>query len=160
MQIIRMGGTDEFDKNLQNLSHALISHMSSSVPIRSFIVFLPVLLPMVAHAAANTFQELAFDVVEILDTATFTLIIFGLVVYFWGIATNIPHFGDEKGAEKQKSFFFWGLVVLFVMVSIWGIIQLLRNTLFGGSQFSPNSGDSAVTLCDNFGNCSVGELDI
>jgi hypothetical protein len=50
-------------------------------------------------------------------------------MYFWGIATNIPHFGDEKGAEKRKSFFFWGLIILFVMVSIWGIIQLLQNTL-------------------------------
>ncbi|MBI4068274.1 hypothetical protein HY413_02600 [Candidatus Kaiserbacteria bacterium] len=116
--------------------------------------------PVVALAAANTFQELAFDVVEILDTATFTLIIFGVVVYFWGIATNIPHFGDEKGAEKQKSFFFWGLVVLFIMVSIWGIIQLLQNTLFGGTPFSPNSGEPAVTLCDSFGDCSVGELDL
>ncbi|MBI4090430.1 MAG: hypothetical protein HY422_00195 [Candidatus Komeilibacteria bacterium] len=110
------------------------------------------------RAAPNTFYDLAYDVVEILDTATFTLIIFGLVVYFWGIATNIPHFGDEKGAEKQKSFFFWGLVVLFMMVSIWGIIQLLQNTLFGSIPFSPNAGEPAVTLCDSFGDCSIGEL--
>ncbi|MBI2610781.1 hypothetical protein HYW60_02505 [Candidatus Kaiserbacteria bacterium] len=131
--------------------------------IFSSILYTPyaiLLLPSVALAAPNTFQELAYDVVEILDTATFTLIIFGLVVYFWGMATNIPHFGDEKGAEKRKSFFFWGLVVLFVMASIWGIIHLLQNTLFGGdSQFTPGAGESA-TLCDNFGNCSVGRLEI
>ena len=68
------------------------------------------LAPEVALAAANTFQELAFEVIEILDTATFTLIIFGLVVYFWGIATNIPHFGDAlltnfraAGGERRSS---------------------------------------------------------
>lgn len=86
--------------------------------------------PMLAFAAApRTFQELACNVADLIDTATFTLIVFGLVAYFWGIATNIPHFGDEKGAEKRKSFFFWGLIILFVMVSIWGIIQLLQGTL-------------------------------
>ena len=110
------------------------------------------LLPLSAAAAPNTFQELAFDVVEILDVATFTLIIFGLVAYFWGMAVNIPHFGDEKGAEKQKAFFFWGLIILFVMLSIWGIIQLLQNTLFSESPFSP-AGDQAVTFCDEFGKC-------
>jgi len=109
-------------------------------------------------AAAQTFNELALKVVEILDTATFTLIILGIVVYFWGIAVNIPHFGDEKGAEKQKSFFFWGIVILFVMVSIWGIIKLIQNTLFGSSPYAPNSGEAAVTLCDRFGDCTIGEF--
>lgn len=118
------------------------------------------LAPSAALAAPDTFYELAHEIVEILDTATFTLIIFAIVVYFWGMASNIPHFGDEKGAEKRKSFFFWGLVVIFVMASIWGIIQLLQNTLFGNMPFSPNSGDPAVTLCDSFGDCSVGALDL
>ena len=85
--------------------------------------------PWVVLAAPRTFQQLACEVTQLIDTATFTLIIFGLVMYFWGLATNIPHFGDEKGAEKRRSFFFWGLIILFVMVSVWGIIQLLQNTL-------------------------------
>lgn len=110
--------------------------------------------PGVASAAANTFQELALDVVQILDVATFTLIVFGLVAYFWGMVTSIPHFGDEKGAERVKSLFFWGLVVLFVMVSIWGIVRLLQNTLFGNSAFNPATGEPAITRCDAFGNCS------
>jgi hypothetical protein len=86
-------------------------------------------LPLVASAAPRTFRELACQVAELLDTATFVLILFGLVVYFWGIAVNIPHFGEEKGGEKRQGFFIWGIVILFVMVSIWGIIQLLQATL-------------------------------
>ena|SRR3989344_1445452 len=109
--------------------------------------------PASADAAAQTFQELALDIVEIIDTATITLIVFALVVYFWGMAVNIPHFGGEKGGEKQKAFFFWGLLVLFVMVSIWGIIQLLQNTLFGDNPFDPATGAPAVTECDAFGRC-------
>ena len=119
----------------------------------SLLALLLLLSPSSAAAAAQTFQELALDIVEIIDTATITLIVFALVVYFWGMAVNIPHFGGEKGGEKQKAFFFWGLLVLFVMVSIWGIIQLLQNTLFGDNPFDPATGDPAVTQCDAFGRC-------
>ena len=111
--------------------------------------------PTHALAAASTFQELALDVVEIIDTATITLVVFALVVYFWGMAVNIPHFGGEKGGEKQKAFFFWGLLVLFVMVSIWGIIQLLQNTLFSDNPYDPSTGSPAVTQCDVFGSCNI-----
>src|SRR3989344_2204576 len=99
----------------------------------SRISLLLLLVPHTEIAAPNTFQELAYDAVEILDPGTFALIILALVVYFWGIAVNIPPFGDEEGAEKRKSFFFWGIIVLFVMVSIWGIIKLIQNTLFSNS---------------------------
>ena len=119
-----------------------------------FLIF-----PGVAFAAAaRTFQELALSVAKIIDTATITLVVLGLVVYFWGMAVNIPHFGDEKGAEKQKAFFFWGILILFVMVSIWGIIQLLQNTLFGNNPLSPSTGEPAYTLCDSSGNCGFGNL--
>ena len=59
----------------------------------SLLALLLLLSPSSAAAAAQTFQELALDIVEIIDTATITLIVFALVVYFWGMAVNIPHFG-------------------------------------------------------------------
>lgn len=98
--------------------------------LRTIVPIMIVVMPaLVLAAAPRTFRELACEIADLIDTATFTLIIFALVAYFWGLATNIPHFGDEKGAEKRKSFFFWGLIIIFVMVSIWGIVQLLQNTL-------------------------------
>lgn len=100
--------------------------------VRYTRILLPALawaLPMVALAAPRTFRELACTIADLIDTATFTLIIFALVAYFWGIASNISHFNDDKGAEKRKAFFIWGIVIIFVMVSIWGIVQLLQDSL-------------------------------
>ena len=57
----------------------------------------------------------------------------GFVVYFWGIWENILEFEEDN--EKRKAYFWWGLVVLFVMVSIWGIINLLKNTIFGDGTY-------------------------
>ena len=108
------------------------------IRVAPFLVF-----PNIASAAPRTFYELACEIVKIIDTASLTLIVFGLVVYFWGMATGIPHFGDEKGAEKRKNLFFWGIVALFVMVSIWGIVQILQKSLFGENYLDPSGGGAA-----------------
>lgn len=108
-------------------------------------------LPTVASAeAARTFQELAVDIVEILDATTAVLIVAGIVVYFYGISTNILNFSDDS-AEKVRTYFFWGIIVLFVMVSIWGILRLLQNTLFGGSVNDPTTGYEQTIPSDAFG---------
>lgn len=96
--------------------------------------------PAVASAAApRTFLELSNLIVLILDNATAVLIVAGIVVYFYGISTNILNF-SEGGMEKVRAYFFWGIIVLFVMVSIWGILRILQNTLFGGSINNPSTG--------------------
>jgi len=91
-------------------------------------------LPAVVFAAPRTFQDLANLIVVLLNNATIVLIVLGLVVYFYGMSTNILKMKDQ-GSTKMKAYFIWGLIVLFVMVSVWGILQLLQNTLFGGDQF-------------------------
>ena len=120
-----------------------------------FVRILPAIvalaLPLVASAeAARTFQELAVDIVEILDATTAVLIVAGIVVYFYGISTNILNFSDDAG-EKVRIYFFWGIIVLFVMVSIWGILRLLQDTLFGGSINNPTTGEVQTSSSDPFG---------
>ena len=122
--------------------------------IMGFLRFIPTLVilvaPVVASAeAARTFQELAYDIVDIFDATTAVLIVAGIVVYFYGISTNILNFSDD-GGEKVRAYFFWGIIILFVMVSICGILRLLQSTLFGGSINSPTSG-VVQTSSDNPG---------
>ena len=102
-------------------------------------MFVGVLLtPLFAYAAARNFSEFAEEVINIIDTGTGVLIVFGFVMYFWGISINILKF--ENDPDKRKAYFFWGLLVLFVMVSIWGIIELLQNTLFNSGSYSIGGG--------------------
>ncbi len=96
----------------------------------AIFALLVVVIPAVALAAPRTLQELAGNLVDLLNNATAVLVLAGIVVYFYGVSTNILNFSDEAG-EKLKAYFFWGIIVLFVMVSIWGILNLLQNTLFG-----------------------------
>lgn len=96
------------------------------------------LIPGIALAAApRTFQELANVVVVILNNATIVLVVAGIVVYFYGISTNILKMGEDN-KEKVRTYFLWGIIVLFLMVSIWGVLRLLQDTLFGGDQALPS----------------------
>lgn len=102
-------------------------------------------LPAAVFAAPRTFNELANLIVTILDTGTGLLILAGIVVYFWGISTNILKMKDE-GSQAFKAYFVWGIITLFVMFSIWGIIELLQNTIFGGDYYDPSSGSSGQSF--------------
>lgn len=105
------------------------------------LALLILLMPGVALAAPRTFSEAVNLLVTILDTGTGLLVLAGIVVYFWGISTNILKMKDE-GSQAFKAYFIWGIVAIFVMVSIWGIIELLQNTLFGGDYYAPGGGGS------------------
>src|SRR3989344_6946654 len=108
---------------------------------RFVLALLLLAAPAVASAAApRTFLDLSNLIVLILDNATAVLVVAGIVVYFYGVSTNILSFSEE-GGEKLKAYFFWGIIVLFVMVSIWGILRLLQSTLFGGSSNNPTTGE-------------------
>ncbi len=51
---------------------------------------------------------------------------FGVVQYIWGIRE-----GNEKKATDGKQFMIWGLVGLFVMFSVYGIIKFSQSIIFG-----------------------------
>jgi hypothetical protein len=55
-------------------------------------------------------------------------------VYFvWGVTGFIRAASSEKGVGDAKKGLVWGIVGLFVLFSIWGIISFFKSELkFGG----------------------------
>lgn len=62
---------------------------------------------------------------------TVTGIIFGLAIigFLWGLMKFIFAAGSEDAKEEGKSIMIWGLVAIFVMASVWGIVRLARDTV-------------------------------
>ena len=50
------------------------------------------------------------------------------VVFLWGVFKFIRS-SEQKDKQESKQFIFMGLIGLFVMVSVWGIIKILNTTL-------------------------------
>jgi hypothetical protein len=58
-------------------------------------------------------------------------IIFGLslIYFFWGISQFILNSADQKKRDEGKSKIIWGVVALFVFVSLYGILALMGTIL-------------------------------
>lgn len=113
--------------------------------MKRILTFGPVVvlaLPLVVFAAPSTLKELVGMLVDILNTATTVLIAAALVAFLYGVAYNMIKAG-ERGGAALREFVVWGVIILFVMVSIWGILNLLQQTLFGsGGTSNPNGNDT------------------
>lgn len=51
-----------------------------------------------------------------------------LVVFAWGLFSFVAHANNEEARNTGKRHMLWGIVGLFVMVAVFGIIQILLNT--------------------------------
>lgn len=100
-------------------------------------------LPLVA-SAQTTFKDFVEGIVKTLvsNIAVF-LFALALLVFLWGMAKFILKADNETEREKGKQVMLWGLIALFVMLSVWGIVHILTITFFDGSElqfFLPEDG--------------------
>lgn len=117
---------------------------------------LVLLAPAMVLAAPRTFSELANLIVNLINGGIGVALILGIVIYFWGIVSSMPRNGKADG-EKLRTQLVWGLIALFVMFSVWGILALLRNTLFGGGGVSFGGGGGDQVLCESLDDCVIDE---
>ena len=94
--------------------------------IASALPALGVFVPLVASAATLTDTLVFFS--QFLNGVIGLFITLAIVVFFWGLIKYLWSMGSEDAHEGLK-IMFWGIIAIFVMVSIWGIIRLLQNTL-------------------------------
>jgi hypothetical protein len=107
-------------------------------------IALALALPLVASAdTPRTLKELVSMLVTLLNTATGVLVALALVAFLYGAAYNMMKAG-ERGGAALRQFLVWGIIILFVMVSIWGILNLLQQTLFGAGNGQQSSGNSST----------------
>jgi len=50
------------------------------------------------------------------------------VAFIWGVITYYLNPENEEKRKKGKSFIVGGLIALFVMLSIWGLVSILTGT--------------------------------
>lgn len=79
---------------------------------------------MTALTNQSTFADLIqifFDLIQLVIPVIASM---ALLAFFWGLAKFILALGgDEKVLADGKNLMKWGLVALFIMVSVWGILR-------------------------------------
>ncbi len=87
---------------------------------------------VIAQGSRPLFTLIA-DVRRLIELLFPIAVALAVLFFIWGLAVFILHSGDEKSAEEGKRKMFWGVLALFVIVSIWGIVAFLGN-VFGVGQ--------------------------
>lgn len=49
-----------------------------------------------------------------------------IVIFFWGLIKYLVEVGEAK--SEGLKIMFYGVIAIFVMVSLWGIIRMLQST--------------------------------
>jgi fumarate reductase subunit D len=112
-------------------------------------VLLILLLPGIALAAPSTFAELMALIVSYMNGISQLLVLATIVVYLGSAALHIWKSKDDT--KKNRTFLLWGIAIIFVMVSVWGILRLLQNTLASGG--NDLGAGQTQTFCLNLDEC-------
>lgn len=101
------------------------------------------LMPLSARAAIDCTNVSEIKDIEsflcvfgnLIGLATGILAALALLVFFWGLVKYLAKADDEKAKEQGKNTMVWGVVALFVMFSVFGLVRFLM-TSFGISTFN------------------------
>jgi hypothetical protein len=90
-------------------------------------------LPAIALAQTTptlgNFSQLLLSIGTIINTALPIIVALALLFFFYGLAKFILASGDEEARKQGKHIMIWGIVALFVMVSVWGLVAFLGQAL-------------------------------
>jgi len=92
------------------------------------IVSASVLSALVFGAAAtdlNFFTGLVTQLQSLVNLLVPLVIAIGLLLFIWGLVQYIVVSGDEAATEEGRRKMVWGVIALFVIVSVWGLVALL-----------------------------------
>lgn len=102
-------------------------------------------LPYVFVAAMPVlaFAQQAFNIVtnvrNFVNNVIPILLIIGTIVFLWGVILYLTAGADEEKRANARSLMIYGLVGLFVMVAVWGIVNVLVGFFGVGGQGVPTS---------------------
>lgn len=103
------------------------------------------LAPVTTFAAVTSFDALVTQLMNYIKLLVPFVIALTLLVFLWGILKLVFSAGSDKDHTEGIKFMTWGIVSLFVMVSVWGLVAILTKTFFNGNVVIPQLKTTMVT---------------
>ncbi len=83
---------------------------------------LPTGTPLNIHSFLNKVNQFILNPIIVLMFAV------ALITFFWGLVEFIYKAGSEDGRETGKRNMLWGIIGMFIMVGVYGIIKVILST--------------------------------
>lgn len=91
--------------------------------------------PLVSLAQLGNVQTLVTSIGTIVNLIIPIVFAIALLVFFWGLVKYIWGAEDEKANAKKTMI--WGVVALFVMASVWGLVAFIGTAVGVGQTAGP-----------------------
>ena len=108
-----------------NIITKMLSKTKKLIPIAAY--FMPLLM------FAQTLDTVAVRVKDILDLIVPIIMVLALIYFFVGLVKYIMSAGDEEAKGAGRSIMINGVIALFVMAAVWGLVAILNQTFLGGT---------------------------
>ncbi|MBP9760377.1 MAG: hypothetical protein KBD24_03345 [Candidatus Pacebacteria bacterium] len=81
---------------------------------------------------ARTLKDIITDnVIPIFDSAINFIMVLAVLSFIVGVIRFMYTSGDDKSRQQGKNLMIWGTIALAVMVSVWGLVMIIKTTFFG-----------------------------
>lgn len=91
-------------------------------------------LPLAAAAETRTrIQDILTTIKGFMDFGVPIILLLALLYFFYGLAQYILNAKDVDSREEGRERMIQGVIALFVMASVWGLVRVVSNT-FGVQQ--------------------------
>jgi Type IV secretion system pilin len=100
-------------------------------------------LPLVSSAAINNISDVGSFIINTINNVLVPVIFaIAFIVFLWGAFDTfiLGASGGDDVKEKGKNLMLWGLIGFFVMVSVWGLVNILTGTFGFGNNTGPTGG--------------------
>ena len=91
-----------------------------------------------AGSLNNVTDLINFFTCTLMQAVVPLLVALAVVSFVYGIIQYFLFPDNEEKRKAGKTFMFWGIVTLFVMVSIWGLVGIFSGTFLDGKTVLPS----------------------
>lgn len=85
-------------------------------------------LPWIAFAQVSDVNTLLDLVRNIVNALLPIIIAFAVLFFFYGLVKYVLSANDEGARSEARSIMIWGIIIIFVMVSVFGLVNILIRT--------------------------------
>lgn len=112
--------------------------------IATIVAFTPVMA--FAQTTIKNVNDVATRLRDLGNLFTYLLIAAAVIFIIWNVVVYLIKGSEEDARKKAASSILWGVVGLFIILSIWGLVNILMNT------FHTETGNNQIPQVQNVNN--------
>jgi hypothetical protein len=102
----------------------------------AFSIFIPLNVSAAETTPDNIGELFSMAICMLTKYVVPFLFALALVMFLAGVVKYVKGGDNEETREAGRGLMLFGIIALFVMVGVWGFVEILYNSFFGGQEFS------------------------